>query len=29
LLSRNEIYKDIYESQQKGSDDFDIVGGEE
>ncbi len=27
LLSRNEIYKDIYESQQKGSDDFDIVGG--
>ncbi len=29
LLSRNEIYKDIYESQQKGSDDFDIVGGAE
>ena len=29
LLSRNEIYKDIYESQQKGSDDFDIVGGGE
>ncbi len=27
LLSRNEIYQDIYESQQKGSDDFDIVGG--
>ncbi len=27
LLSRNDIYKDIYESQQKGSDDFDIVGG--
>ena len=27
LLSRNEIYKDIYESQQKGSDDFDAVGG--
>ncbi len=29
LLSRNEIYKDIYESQQKGSDDFDVVGGGE
>ncbi len=29
LLSRNDIYKDIYESQQKGSDDFDIVGGGE
>ena len=29
LLERNEIYKDIYESQQKGSDDFDIVGGGE
>lgn len=29
LLARNEIYKDIYESQQKGSDDFDIVGGGE
>ena len=29
LLQRNEIYKDIYESQQKGSDDFDIVGGGE
>lgn len=29
LLSRNEIYKDIYESQQKGSDDFDAVGGGE
>ena len=29
LLSRNEIYKDIFESQQKGSDDFDIVGGGE
>ena len=27
LLSRNEIYKDIYESQQKGSDDFDLQGG--
>ena len=29
LLSRNEIYKDIYESQQKASDDFDAVGGGE
>ncbi len=29
LLSRNDIYKDIYESQQKGSDDFDIAGGGE
>ena len=29
LLERNEIYKDIYDSQQKGSDDFDIVGGGE
>ena len=29
LLQRNEIYKDIYESQQKGSDDFDAVGGGE
>lgn len=28
LLARNEIYKDIYESQQKGSDDFDVMGGE-
>lgn len=27
LLQRNEIYKDIYESQQKGSDDFDVMGG--
>ena len=27
LLERNEIYKDIYESQQKGSDDFDLQGG--
>ncbi len=27
LLSRNEIYKDIYNSQQKGSDDFDVMGG--
>ena len=29
LLQRNDIYKDIYESQQKGSDDFDAVGGGE
>lgn len=28
LLERNEIYSDIYNSQQKGSDDFDIEGGE-
>lgn len=27
LLARNEVYQDIYESQQKGSDDFDVVGG--
>lgn len=27
LLERNEIYKDIYNSQQKG-DDFDLQGGE-
>lgn len=27
LLSRNEIYRDIYSSQQKGSDDFDVIGG--
>ncbi len=27
LLSRNEIYQDIYNSQQKGSDDFDLQGG--
>lgn len=27
LLGRNEIYKDIYDSQQKGSDDFDLQGG--
>ena len=27
LLSRNEIYQDIYNSQQKGSDDFDVMGG--
>lgn len=28
LLARNEIYQDIYNSQQKGSDDFDLEGGE-
>ena len=28
LLLRNEIYQDIYYSQQKGSDDFDLEGGE-
>ncbi len=28
LLARNEIYQDIYNSQQKGSDDFDLQGGE-
>lgn len=27
LLSRNEIYQDIYYSQQKGGSDFDIEGG--
>ncbi len=27
LLERNEIYQDIYNSQQKGSDDFDLQGG--
>lgn len=27
LLSRNEIYQDIYNSQQKGADDFDLQGG--
>ncbi len=27
LLARNEIYQDIYTSQQKGSDDFDLQGG--
>ncbi len=27
LLQRNEIYQDIYNSQQKGSDDFDVMGG--
>lgn len=28
LLERNEIYRDVYFSQQKGSDDFDEIGGE-
>ncbi len=28
LLSRNEIYQDIYNSQQKGGDDFDLQGGD-
>lgn len=28
LLERNEIYKDIYTAQQKGSGDFDEQGGE-
>lgn len=28
LLARNEIYQDIYNSQQKGNDDFDIEGGD-
>ena len=28
LLETNEIYRDIYNSQQKGTDDFDIEGGE-
>ena len=27
LLERNEIYQDIYNSQQKGSADFDLQGG--
>lgn len=27
LLERSEIYKDIYEAQQKGCDDFDSLGG--
>ncbi|MBQ8766740.1 MAG: ABC transporter ATP-binding protein [Clostridia bacterium] len=27
LLQRNEIYQDIYNSQQKGGDDFDLQGG--
>lgn len=29
LLERNEIYRDVYTSQQKGTDDFDEVGGEQ
>lgn len=29
LLARNEIYRDVYTSQQKGTDDFDEVGGEQ
>ena len=28
-LERNEIYRDVYTSQQKGTDDFDEVGGEQ
>lgn len=28
LLESSEIYRDIFESQQKGGDDFDIEGGE-
>lgn len=28
LLARNEIYQDIYNSQQKGGDDFDLQGGD-
>lgn len=27
LLERNEIYQDVFNSQQKGGDDFDIEGG--
>ena len=27
LLLRNEVYQDIYNSQQKGNDDFDVMGG--
>lgn len=27
LLGRNEIYKEIYDAQQKGCDDFDAKGG--
>lgn len=27
LLERSEIYRDIYEAQQKGCDDFDMTGG--
>lgn len=29
LLKRNEIYRDVYISQQKGTDDFDEMGGEQ
>lgn len=29
LLERNEIYRDVYTSQQKGTDDLDEVGGEQ
>ena len=29
LLERNEIYRDVYTSQQKGTDDFDEIGGEQ
>lgn len=29
LLERNVIYRDVYISQQKGTDDFDEVGGEQ
>ena len=28
LLANNEIYKEVYESQQGGSGDFDEMGGE-
>lgn len=28
LLAHNEIYQDIYNSQQKGGDDFDLQGGD-
>jgi ATP-binding cassette subfamily B protein len=27
LLESCKIYQDIYNSQQKGSDDFDVMGG--
>ena len=27
LLAKNEIYRDVYESQQSGSGDFDEKGG--
>lgn len=29
LFERNEIYRDIYTSQQKGTDGFDEIGGEQ